>query len=236
MRIITFLIISMMTLLSFGQGKVTRPNATAQNKKEIPISKPDGYINGHGYVDLGLPSKTKWATCNIGANQPWGCGDYYSWGETSTKEKYEMTESILSGKRVNQIIGNVNYDAATKNWGTGWCMPSEIDMAELFRYWNIKIITIFNVNGILLTGPNNKNLFIPKGGYCDFGRNKPVSMGELLHYWTGTANYQYQGIEHYEDDMYSTALRDYNIDCNDYSLKPSFRGWGMPIRPVLSKK
>ena len=48
----------------YGQGQLTRPHSpSSKNKKsELSISKPDGYINGHGYVDLGLPSKTKWAT------------------------------------------------------------------------------------------------------------------------------------------------------------------------------
>lgn len=50
----------------FGQGQLTRPNASVSKSKrsEQSISNPDGYINGHGYVDLGLPSKNKWAICN----------------------------------------------------------------------------------------------------------------------------------------------------------------------------
>ena len=44
--------------------------------------------NGHDYIDLGLPSGTLWATCNVGASQPEGFGNYYSWGETRTKTVY----------------------------------------------------------------------------------------------------------------------------------------------------
>ena len=40
--------------------------------------------NGHEYVDLGLPSGTLWATCNIGADAPESYGDYYQWGEVTT--------------------------------------------------------------------------------------------------------------------------------------------------------
>lgn len=220
-------------LMAMGQGQVKRPHKTV--KPKVEISEPDGYINGHGYVDLGLPSGTKWATCNVGANEPWNYGNYYSWGETSTKEKYEMTESILSGVHIDQIVGNVNYDVATNNWGVGWRMPSEIEMAELFKYCSVKTLSISNVRGILLTSINGKNIFIPKSGYCDFGQNKPVGVGELLHYWTGSANYQYQGKGHYEDNMYSTALRDDHMGTKGYSLQPSFRGWGMSIRPILNK-
>lgn len=48
----------------------------------------DGQQNGHDYVDLGLPSGTKWATMNIGASTPEDYGNYYAWGETETKEEY----------------------------------------------------------------------------------------------------------------------------------------------------
>ena len=47
-----------------------------------------GQVNGHNYVDLGLPSKTLWATCNIGAEKPTDSGDYFAWGETRPKENY----------------------------------------------------------------------------------------------------------------------------------------------------
>lgn len=36
----------------------------------------------HEYVDLGLPSGTLWATCNVGASSPEEYGDYFAWGET----------------------------------------------------------------------------------------------------------------------------------------------------------
>lgn len=34
------------------------------------------------FVDLGTDDGILWATCNIGANNPWDYGDYYAWGET----------------------------------------------------------------------------------------------------------------------------------------------------------
>ena len=45
--------------------------------------------NGHEYVDLGLPSGLKWATCNVGASSPEEYSDYYAWGEVNTKSEYE---------------------------------------------------------------------------------------------------------------------------------------------------
>ncbi|MBO5847451.1 MAG: InlB B-repeat-containing protein, partial [Bacteroidales bacterium] len=50
-----------------------------------------GTENGHDYVDLGLPSGLKWATCNVGATTPEGYGDYFAWGETSPKSNYDWS-------------------------------------------------------------------------------------------------------------------------------------------------
>lgn len=55
------------------------------------------------YVDLGLPSGTKWATCNVGASLPEEYGDYYAWGET---EPYYTD-------------GNAQSTATTGIWKTG---------------------------------------------------------------------------------------------------------------------
>lgn len=65
--------------MALGQGQIIRPQKTI--KPKVEISQPDGYINGHGYVDLGLPSGTKWATCNVGADEPWVYGNYFAWGK-----------------------------------------------------------------------------------------------------------------------------------------------------------
>ena len=45
-------------------------------------------VGGHECVDLGLPSGTLWATCNIGADSPYDYGDYYAWGETNPKTNF----------------------------------------------------------------------------------------------------------------------------------------------------
>ena len=50
----------------------------------------------HEYVDLGLPSGTLWATCNVGANNPEDYGDFFAWGETTTKEGFFTNNSISS--------------------------------------------------------------------------------------------------------------------------------------------
>jgi hypothetical protein len=50
-------------------------------------------------VDLGLPSGTKWAKCNVGATKPEESGDYYAWGETKEKDNYnEVTCEHIVGE------------------------------------------------------------------------------------------------------------------------------------------
>ena len=48
-------------------------------------------LDSHVYVDLGLPSGTLWATCNVGANAPEECGYYFAWGETEFKDSYSWS-------------------------------------------------------------------------------------------------------------------------------------------------
>lgn len=228
-----FLIITCLccSLLVMGQGQIKR-HQNEYKKQNVEISKPDGYINGHGYVDLGLPSGTKWATCNVGANEPWNYGNYYSWGETSSKDYYDDT-SILSGVHIDQIAGDANYDASTKNWGKEWRMPSESDLKELLEYCKIKNFTTHGVNGILFTGLNGKNIFIPKGG-CWTGKGPTVTMGNMFYIWSSNANYKWQGKTASYDDFYSTTLRDCDKGRReDFVLEPTSRGSGLNVRAVL---
>ncbi|MBQ8957850.1 MAG: hypothetical protein IJ057_05045 [Bacteroidales bacterium] len=75
-------VIVLMVVFAVGCTKPDEPNGSENN---LTVS---GNINGHDYVDLGLPSGTLWATCNIGADMPKDRGEYFAWGETSPKEVY----------------------------------------------------------------------------------------------------------------------------------------------------
>ena len=94
--------------------------------KENSVYK-SGTQNGHDYVDLGLPSGTKWATCNVGASKPWEYGGYYAWGETEPKENYGWSAYKYSSED----------DAAHANWGGKWRMPTRAQQEELLKecYW-----------------------------------------------------------------------------------------------------
>ena len=104
-------------------------------------------------VDLGLPSGIKWATCNVGASNPWDYGNYYAWGETKTKSKYywdtykycNATNTSLTKYNKNASNGTVDNkttlepadDVATAVFGADYSMPTTADWSELSSqcYW-----------------------------------------------------------------------------------------------------
>ena len=118
------------------------------------IESADGVvvINGHRFIDMGLPSGTLWAETNIGAETAYDEGDYFAWGETKTKESYtdatyavridttydELYEQYVYTKvfaKYNDIDKKTELDkeddAAYVNWGTSCRMPTETDYQEL---------------------------------------------------------------------------------------------------------
>ena len=121
--------------------------------KSFTTEDNGGGLNDHGYVDLGLPSGTLWATCNVGAETPEGYGDYYAWGETEPKTTYNWsTYQYANGTSLDDLqltkycsqffFGYDGFtdnlttllpedDAATVNWGAGWCMPTADQWGEL---------------------------------------------------------------------------------------------------------
>ncbi len=121
-----------------------------------PVFK-SGTENGHDYVDLGLTSGTKWATANVGASKPQDYGNYYAWGEVTTKSTYsESTYKYFKDGDYHKITkycsdseyGNNGFtdskttldlsdDAAYVNWGGKWRMPTKAQQDELRNqcYW-----------------------------------------------------------------------------------------------------
>lgn len=124
--------------------------------EEYPYSH-DGDINGHGYVDLGL--SVKWATCNIGANNPEEYGGYYAWGETKTKELYTDENSVTYGKHIGDISGNAKYDAATANWGGSWRIPTYEEVNEIMYMCTWEWTDLNGIKGYKVTGWNGNHIF-----------------------------------------------------------------------------
>lgn len=124
-----------------------------------------GTTNGHDWVDLGLPSGVKWATCNVGASLPGEYGDYYSWGETETKDSYDSNNCSTMYVPMDDISGNPQYDVARKEWGDSWRMPTYEEQEELLNNCTWELTTENGFNGYKVTGPNGNSIFLPAAGY-----------------------------------------------------------------------
>ena len=130
--------------------------------------------NGYEYVDLGLPSKTMWATCNVGASKPedegllfqFGRVDGYKYGDKNHKFRIENL-TTASGKLYdkNEIL-DVKDDAAHVHMGGKWMMPTNDQLEELFNNTTYWVETINGVECMMFTSVINGNkLFIPFAGY-----------------------------------------------------------------------
>ena len=166
--------------------------------------EPDLSLNGHEYVDLGLPSGTLWATCNLGAAVPEDFGDYYAWGETVTKEIYDW-KSYRYGNCLDGISEMTKYcsdpdwgldgfsdtltvlesmdDAATAQWGAGWRMATREEWLELCQNTTGEWTEQNGVYGLRFTGDNGNSLFLPAAGYRD---NAEIVSTALGIYWSST--------------------------------------------------
>ena len=175
-----------------------------------------GSVSDSEYVDLGL--SVKWATCNVGASKPEEYGDYFAWGETTTKSSYTESNSKTYGKSMGDIAGNSSYDAATANWGGTWRMPTKAEMQELIDKCNWKWKKQNGVKGYKVTGPNGNSIFLPAAGYRD--GSSLDDAGSNCSYWSSTPD----GIVAY----YLRFERDY-----PYMGSYGHRGYGRSVRPVL---
>ena len=145
----------------------------------------------HVAVDLGLPSGTKWATCNVGASKPEEYGGYYAWGETEEKEVYSQDAYMYykNGEYVNlgSDISGTKYDVAHVKWGGNWCMPTKDDIKELLDNCTSEWTTLNGVNGRKFTSNINGNsIFLPAAGYRWDG--DLYNAGEYGYYWSSTQN------------------------------------------------
>ena len=114
-------------------------------------------------IDLGLPSGTKWASCNVGATKPEEYGELFAWGETSTKRTFSDRNYKLPQSSVNDISGT-KYDVAHVKWGGGWRMPTKAQIEELAEKCKVSQTSINGVKGVLVKGPNGRSIFLPAAG------------------------------------------------------------------------
>lgn len=176
--------------------------------------------NGHAYVDLGLPSGTLWATCNVGATTPEGYGDYFAWGETTTKSTYD--ESTYFDNH-NKTVLDPEDDAAHVNWGGSWRMPTEAECQELLDNCTWTWTTQNGINGYKVTsnkaGYTDKFIFLPAAG-ARFG-SVLDGVGSYGIYWSSSLGYA------------SFLASDLEVDSDRHRLNNCTSHSGVSVRPVL---
>ena len=185
------------------------------------------FENGHEYVDLGL--SVKWATCNVGATTPENYGNYYAWGETTTKSEYTEENCPTYGLSISQLQsqgyidseGNLNpqYDAATANWGGGWRMPTEAEQEELLNNCTWTWTTYNGVKGYNVEGPNGNSIFLPAAGYRDGSSHS--NAGGYGSYWSSTP------YESFINDSYYLSFGG-----GGHNVSWDYRYRGRSVRPV----
>ena len=192
-----------------------------------------GKHEGHEYVDLGL--SVKWATCNVGAENPYDYGDYFSWGEVEPKDDYSW-ETYKYGKMYkeltkycpksdfgkdgftdNKTILDPEDDAATVNWGGKWRMPTEAEQRELLANCIWSSITQNGVNGYKVTGPNGNSIFFPAAGYVTY--SKYNNEGVEGYYLSSSFDAEY---------VYLACIIDFSSEDVTYND----RWCGYSVRPV----
>lgn len=179
-------------------------------------------------VDLGLPSGTKWASCNVGATKPEEYGGYYAWGETEEKEYYRWSTYIhcdgSSSTRhdLGSDISGTQYDVAHVKWGGNWCMPTLDDIKELYENCPYEWTTLNGVNGYKFTSKINGNsIFLPAAGYRNYGGL--YNAGEYGLYWFGT-QYPNNSGDAFALNFYSGfAIWNHYERSRGYSVRPVVR-------------
>ena len=150
--------------------------------------------NGHKFVDLGLPSRTMWATCNVGATSPEQTGLYFAFGETSgySAEQVKKGERSFDYKSYKakdiSIIFSLKQDAANHYMGGKWMIPTGDDLQELIYSCNRVWTDDYNGTGvkgsIFTSRVNGKSVFFPAAGYCN---NSSVNLvGSEGNYWSAS--------------------------------------------------
>ena len=190
-------------------------------------------------VDLGLPSGIKWASCNVGAENPEDYGNHYAWGEVLPKENYSWeTYKYANGayNKLTKYCSKASYgdngftdnkttldpedDAAHVNWGDSWRMPTDAEWTELREQCTWTWTTQNGINGYQVASKTNSNsIFLPAAGYRDgttLGR-----VGYFGAYWSSSL----------DEDAPGRAW--YLLFSSGYVLRGDYgRYTGRSVRPV----
>ncbi len=175
------------------------------------------------FVDFGLPSKTLWATVNVGALNPEEYGDYFAWGETQSKSNYSESNYFDKSYKKYETEGQTEIlledDVAYVNSGGVFRIPSKEQFDELINssYTTTEWTTQNGVYGRKITskmsGYGGNSLFLPAAKFRD---GMPVGS-----YWSRTL---YTANPYYACDLY--------FDNSIVAPDRSHRYYGYTVRPV----
>ena len=225
-------------------GNKSEADALAEIAKKIEALKAAGGSTTvvKDCVDLGLPSGLMWRKYNVGANSEYEKGNYYAWGETVTKQKYDITTY-----KWGELIGETTYytkynetdkltllqpedDAATANLGNNYRTPTVKEWEELLAECTWEVATTTNKNNKTVidywkvVGPNGNFIILPSTGSYE---------GDEWYDETSA----YQSASRIEGSPLATIIKWRN---NDTMTLPSWtrtaeHEYGYPVRPVLKK-
>ena len=201
------------------------------NREEHVIRDKDSIIiaakeQSKKAVDLGL--SVKWAAWNIGAEKPEESGNYYAWGETSTKKSYGTNYFDREFRKYNKgrkTVLDLYDDVANSRWGGGWRIPTKDEMQELVDRCNWKWTRQNGVLGYLITGPvpNRNSIFLPITG---------MKLDTRLLYSDTSAYYWSSSLGTTSDE---SAWQLY-FKSDEIKIVPLVRNAGRAIRPVYPKE
>ena len=195
---------------------------------------------GPEMIDLGLPSGTRWATCNLGAKSMYDIGDYYAWGETMgfdegkkgfSWKNYRWSNGSpdkLTKYCTRKSYGNVDNkksleatdDIVKSSYGYYYSIPTREDWEELCTCCNWMWQ---NDNFVIVRGPNGQFIVLPMTGYRS-GLNI-YDNGTEGQYWSSTID------ENSPDDAWFLYVK--NIKGTPHEMNSYYRCQGRSIRPVL---
>lgn len=208
-------------------------------------TSPCAFIsNGHPYVDLGLPSGTLWATCNVGASKPEDPGELYAWGEIETKDVYtwetykwcDGTECKVTNKTLTKYCDRGGYglldgkislepedDVAHVKWGGDWHIPTNAELQELVDICEAKWIKLSdNLHAYRFTGPNGNSIIMPAAG--EFSNTNLRT--DDFNYWSSELHMRDLAANNHATHA---VVMEYGIDFIGH-----YRYMGYAVRPVLS--
>ena len=246
---------------AFEQDRIRRYGKRRYDGISIRPVKGPGVPVPNDCVDLGLASGLLWAKYNIGTTEPTQLGNYYAWGETSTKKEYYSTnykyykakysiEVLKYNEKDGKTVLELNDDAARANIGAGYRIPTKEDWEELLEdcKWEAVTTTLSEIidpsqTKIIarwkVTGPNGNSIVLPmtSGFRADGWGVRP----DNDTYYT-TANlyppadelsdeYKYQKAVALTWPMFAKETSSGGIE--EPSFKSIFRDFGVVVRPVF---